>query len=834
MRAPVSWLREYADLPELPTAELIPQVDAAFVRVGLEVEAVHRLGEGLTGPLVVGEVVEVADLAGFKKPIRHCLVDVGMHNVDGVPRSIVCGATNFSVGDMVAVALPGAVLPGDFVIAARTTYGHLSDGMICSARELGLGEDHAGIIVLPRSGLSGAAGPGTDAVELLGLGDVVFELAITPDRGYCFSLRGLARELALGLDVAFRDPGAVESPAPTTEPPHGVRVDDPIGCDRFVARAVRDIDPAAPTPLWMGRRLMLAGQRSISLAVDVTNYVMLQLGQPMHAFDRARLTGSIVVRRAVAGERLVTLDGVDRAVDPEDLLITDDTGPIGLAAVMGGRTTEVGATTTDVLIECARWDPVSVARTVRRHKLPSEASRRFERGVDPEMAPVAAELAVRLLVEYGGGVADPRVLDFSARKAREPIMLPLDLPARVTGVQYGRSTVERRLRDVGSVVTSTEPDQLWVLPASWRPDLTDPVDLVEEVARLEGYDAIPSVLPATPPSPGLNADQRRRRSVSRALAEAGYVEVLSYPFVSAEIHDTFGLAADDPRRIACRLANPLSDERPELRTTLLPGLVDVLQRNLGRGQRDLALFEMGLVVHPDPSAGTPPRLGVDRRPSEEELAAVFAAVPEQPCHVAAVLTGDRDPSGWWGPARPAVWADAVEAARTVAAAAGVAITVEQTERAPWHPGRCAALLVDGRVVGHAGELHPRVVAALGLPARISVMEFNLDDLPVPSVVTAPRLSAFPPAMLDVALVVDADVPSAAVRDAVVEGAGELLESVRLFDVYEGAQVGPGRKSLAYALTFRAPDRTLTVEESTAARDAAIAEATRCTGATLRV
>ncbi|SHN44907.1 phenylalanine--tRNA ligase subunit beta [Cryptosporangium aurantiacum] len=831
MRVALSWLGEYLDV----AGRSVEEIDAAFVRAGLEVEAVHRPGADVSGPLVIGRVLSAVELTDFKKPIWYCRVDVGPeHNGDEGSRGIVCGAPNVATAEYVVAALPGAVLPGDFAIAARKTYGHVSDGMICSGRELGISDDHSGILAYSTAELPSGVEPGSDAKPLLGLDDVVFELAITPDRGYCFSVRGLARELSHSLDVPFRDPASlVDAPAATAEPPHPVVVEDPVGCDRFYARAVRGLNPAAPSPLWMKRRLQAAGVRSISLAVDVTNYLMLELGQPMHAFDRSALTGPIVVRRGRPGERLTTLDGADRVIDPEDLLITDDTGPIGLAAVMGGATTEISDDTTDVLIEAAHWDPVSVARTARRHKLPSEASKRFERGVDPEMTAVAAEAAVRLLVEYGGAVADPNVLDVDARRAIEPIRLPVGLPSRVIGVDYSRSTVERRLRDVGCTVTTAGEDELWVLPASWRPDLTDPIDLVEEVARLEGYDNIPSLLPPTPSSSGLTDGQRRRRSVARTLAEAGFVEVLSYPFVSPTVHDAFGLDLDDPRRNAARLANPLSDTEPEMRTSLLPGLLKAAQRNIGRGQRDVSLFELGLVFHPASGAAAAPRLGVDRRPTDEELEALFAAVPAQPRHVAVVLAGDRDPAGWWGPGRAASWADAIEAARTVAAAAGVTLEVRRGELAPWHPGRCASLVVDGHVVGHAGELHPRVVAALELPARTAAMELNLDAFPDSVVPTAPVISPFPPALLDVALVVGESVPSAEVEAALTEGAGPLLESVRLFDVYTGSQVGEGHKSLAFALTFRAPDRTLTVEEATTARDAAVSTAATTCGAALR-
>lgn len=827
MRVPVSWLREFVDIADASTSEL----DAALVRQGLEVEAIHDAG--LRGPLVVGAVRAIEELTEFRKPIRHCQVDVG----EAEPRSIVCGATNFQVGDLVTVALPGAMLPGGFAISARKTYGRVSDGMICSARELGLGDDPGGILVLD----PGTAAPGADAVALLGLDETVIELAITPDMAHCLSLRGVAREVSHALAATYRDPAALVASAATSEPPYPVQVADPRGCDRFAGRAIRGIDPQRETPQWMKSRLTHAGMRPISLVVDITNYVMLELGQPMHAFDLAKLSGPIVVRRGQRGEQVTTLDGVTRAIDPDDLLITDDTGPIGLAAVMGGATTEISAATTDVLIECAHWDPVSVARTARRHKLPSEAAKRFERGVDSALGPVAAERAVQLLSTLAGGVIDDRVLDLDARQPTSSIDLDVALPGRIAGVDYAADTVRQRLIEIGCVVADGgrhAGGTLSVTPPSWRVDLTDPYDLVEEVIRLEGYDAIPSLLPATPESPGLSPRQRRDRAVAISLAEAGFTEVLCYPFVAPSVHDHCGLAPEDPRRAAYQLANPLSDAEPELRTSLLPGLLAALRRNVSRGQRDVALFEIGRVFPMAATAPPAPRLGVDRRPSDAELAALFAAVPDQPMHLGVVLTGAMQLAGWWGAGQPADWSDAIAAVRLIAERAGAELTVTAAEYAPWHPGRCARFTVDGgpdgpHIVGHAGELHPRVCAALGLPPRTCAAELDLATLPVPAVTAAPRLSAFPSALQDVALVVDATTPAVAVEQALVTGAGELLEDLRLFDVFTGAQIGQGRKSLAYALTFRAADRTLTAEEVTVARDAAIAEAARQVGAELR-
>ena len=845
MRVPLTWLAETVD-----TGGATPEeVAASLVRVGLEEEGLHR-GD-VAGPVVVGRVLSLEkEPQKNGKTISWCTVDVGPQHAapDGGPRGIVCGAHNFEVGDLVVVSLPGAVLTGGFEIAARKTYGHVSDGMICSAAELGLGDDHSGIIVLTRLGLDlEGVGPGDDAVSLLGLDQATVEVNVTPDRGYCFSVRGIAREYghATGRDATFRDPADVEVPA-ATDDAYPVRVvdDAPVngraGCDRFVGRVVRGIDPAAPSPFWLRRRLQQAGMRPISLAVDVTNYVMLGVGQPLHAYDLGTLDpAGILVRRAREGEKLTTLDGTVRDLHLQDLLITD--GPdgdrvIGLAGVMGGAETEVGPGTTDVLVEAAHFDGTSIARTARRHKLPSEASKRFERGVDPRLQAAAAELAVRLLVEHGGGVAGP-VGDLDQVPARTRVEMDVDLPSRLVGVEYGATTVVGRLREIGCDVEQVG-DRVSVQPPSWRPDLVVGADLVEEIARLEGYAAIPSVLPVAPPGRGLTRAQRARRAAGRALSEAGWDEVLSYPFVAASAHDDLGLDADDPRRSMLRLVNPLSDEQPFLRSDVLSTLLVSLRRNVSRGTTDARLYEIGMVTRPSraPQVGDAPVLGVDGRPSDDELARLVAAVPPQPVRVAGVATGHRDPAGWWGPGRPVDHADAIEAALRVARALGVDVRVSADQHAPWHPGRCALLsLADGTLVGHAGELHPKVCEATGVPPRTVAFEIDLDVLTLAAgtPVQAGPVSSHPVVKEDVALVVAAEVAAGSVRDALREGGGELLEDVRLFDVYTGEQVGEGRKSLAFALRMRAPDRTLTAEESAQVRRAAVALAAERCGAVLR-
>ncbi|MEU3290937.1 phenylalanine--tRNA ligase subunit beta [Streptomyces longwoodensis] len=836
MRVPLSWLREYVDLPATETGR---DVQAKLISAGLEVETVEQLGHDLKGPLVVGQVLTIEELEGFKKPIRFCTVDVGGANGTGEPQEIVCGARNFAVGDKVVVVLPGAVLPGGFAIAARKTYGKTSHGMICSSDELGMGDDGSkGIIVLPPE-----TEVGRDAVELLELVDEVLDIAVTANRGDCLSIRGVARETAIAYGLPLRDPALLDVPAPNAYG-YPVQVTDPVGCDRFTARTVSGLSPEARSPIWLQRRLQKVGMRPISLAVDVTNYVMMELGQPLHAYDRTLVQGTIGVRRAQEGEQLVTLDGVERTLHAEDLVITDDRGPIGLAGVMGGANTEIADhddvtnATSDVVIEAAHFNAVSIARTARRHKLSSEASRRFERGVDPQAAAAAAQRTVDLLVLLAGGTADAGVTEIVAPSAPHTISVPANHPDRVAGVDYGRETVVRRLQEIGCDVYGQ--DELIVTAPSWRPDLQEANDLAEEVIRLEGYENLPSTLPKPPSGRGLTHRQRLHRRVGRALAGAGYVEAPNYPFVSEQVFDQLGLEADDPARRVVKLVNPLNDEEPALRTSLLPGLLGALRRNDGRGSHDLALFETGLVFQPREEQRAAGHLPVDRRPTDEELAALDAVLPEQPRHVAVVLAGAREQAGWWGEGRPAGWADAVEAGRLAAREAGAALGVRKGQYGPWHPGRCAEFVVvlDGaeRVVGHAGELHPRVLKALGLPARTCAMEIDLDALERVGDDTpqAPGISTFPVATQDVALVVDQPVPAAEVEAALREGAGELLEAIRLFDVYENEeQLGDGKKSLAYALRFRAADRTLTVDEASAARDAAVALAGERTGAVLR-
>jgi phenylalanyl-tRNA synthetase beta chain len=500
---------------------------------------------------------------------------------------------------------------------------------------------------------------------------------------------------------------------------------------------------------------------------------------------------------------------------------------------MGGEATEMSATTTNVMIEAAHWDAVSMFRTGKRHKITSEAGKRNERGADPTTCEAAADRVAELLTRYGGGTASTSVTKVGEAPVPEPISIATDLPARVTGMDIAAETAVAHLRAVGCDV-STGGDRLTAVPPSWRPDLTDPFDLVEEVARIVGYEHVPSVLPPAPSGRGLTPSQSLRRRVGRTLAGAGFVEVVNFPFVGTGDLDRLGIDAHDERRTAMRIANPISSEEPLMTTTLLPGLLKALARNAGRGLPDAALFETATVTLPRGTVAAP-ILPVDRRPTEGEWDDLQKAVPDQPLHLALGVAGHRERPGWWGPGRPASWADAIESVRTVATALGVEVTVRSATRAPWHPGRCAELLVGEVTLGFAGELHPRVCTAYGVPARTAVAEIDLDRLLERAVliVPAPQFSTYPVAKEDVALVLDAAVPAAEVAATLEEGAGDLCESVRLFDVYTGDQVEEGKRSLAFALRFRAPDRTLTEAETGAARDAAVALAVERHGAVHR-
>ena len=846
MRIPLSWLREYAQVPADASAE---DVMAELVKVGLEEEDVHRPTDEISGPIVVGQVLSIVKEEQTNgKTINWCQVRVVPEGAtqtltnEGIDPSgvqgIICGAHNFVEGDKVVVTLPGAVLPGDFRITPRKTYGHVSAGMIASSRELGIGDDHDGIIVLSALGLDPEIG--TDAMELLGLYDQAAEINVTPDRSYAFSIRGVAREYAHATGTPYTDPASLVTVDAATAPGHPVKLADAAGiygkdgCDRFLTRKVTGVNPALPTPPWMASRLNLAGMRSISLVVDISNYVMLELGQPLHFYDADKLTGAITVRRANPDETLRTLDGKERKLHAEDLLITDESGAIGVAGVMGGSATEVSDATSTVLIEAAHFEPISIARSRRRHKLPSEASKRFERGVDWNIADVAAQRAVDLLVQLAGGTATTEITDEGTAPEAVVIDLPAGFATALIGIDYTEEQITWALGEIGAEIQNVESGYRVTAP-SWRPDLATKQDLVEEIARLVGYHLIPATLPTAPPGRGFSRVQGQRRRVVAALADAGLTEVLSYPFVTKVQNNTFG-ASEAGEVAAVKLNNPMSSEFGFMRTSILPGLLGIARRNHGRGFRDLALYEAGQVFLPGETLGTATIPPLGERPSEEELEALYNGLPHQPTHIAAVLTGHDSPVAAAHVPRVYDWADALDTAKLVGDVLGVEVVVSQGSHQAFHPGRTAALaLRNGTHVGYAGELHPKLLAELDLPERTVAMEINADELfeAAADVIVAKEISTFPISTQDVALVVDAHVVAAEVLETLREGAGELLEDLALFDVYSGTGIPEGKKSLAFGLRFRAADRTLTADEASEARAAAVALAAERFGAVQR-
>ncbi|WP_054952361.1 phenylalanine--tRNA ligase subunit beta [Flaviflexus massiliensis] len=851
-RIPLDWLSAHVETPADLTAD---QLAHDLVKVGLEEEEIHR-GD-VTGPIVVGKVLTlVKEEQKNGKLINYCRVDVGKHNdapgegkepSDLPSRGIICGAHNFKEGDYVVVSLPGAILPGDFRIAARKTYGHISDGMICSRAELGLGTDHEGIIVLAEAGdeeaISEIPAPGEDVLGYLGLGKETLEINVTPDRGYCFSMRGVAREYSHSTGAKFTDPGLPENLAYPLPEPHGdvtVRVNDEapingvVGCDRFVTRIVTGIDPNAKSPKWMTDRLFEAGMRPISLAVDVTNYVMLDLGQPLHAYDLDKMSLPIVVRRAQEGEKLTTLDDVERTLHEEDLLITDIDGTriLGLAGVMGGESTEIGETTCNVLIEAAHFDSISIARTARRHHLPTEASKRFERGVDTQLAPVAAQRVVDLLVEYGGGTAGEDVFDFNETAPYPVIIFDPAEVTRLTGLNPSNDEVVSLLEQIGCAVEGDFP--LEVQPPTWRPDLVGPAHLVEEIARLIGYDEIATRLPAAPVGRGLTARQRRRRDMMRTLVEMGWTEVLSYPFVSSQVHDKQLMDADDERRESLALHNPLQDDVPLMRTSILDSLLSTAALNVARQNTGTAVVEAGLVTHPSGIIPQAPLPGAVK-PSKEQLDGLAAATPSQPYHVAGVAVPQvHEPGAGFAPVEWD-WRDAIEAVLSMARVLGLEVTVHADQRAPFHPGRLARIQAGDTIIGYAGELAPAVCKNFDLPARTIAFEVNadrIDEARGDEAISVQQVKTHPAAKEDIALVVSDSVTSGEVEAVIREAGGDILENVLLFDVYTGSQLDEGTKSLAYALQYRS-DHTLTAEETAAARERIVKAAAKAVGATLR-
>lgn len=816
MRAPLSWIKEFVDIPSTISAE---QISDALIRVGFEVEEIITQGADLTGPLKFGKVLSIEEITEFKKPIRYVGLDCG----EAETRYVICGATNFVVGDIVCVAIPGAVLPGNFAIAARETYGKTSNGMICSGRELGISDDHAGIMTFAE----GSVAIGADAIEALEINDVIFDIAVNPDRGYALSIRGVAREVAASLGLKYTDPVDALRSISFEKTGTGVsaKIVDEDAASVFYLRTLSNFDQSATTPIWMQRRIEKMGMRSISLVVDVTNYVMLELGQPLHAFDADKISGGLSIKRAGKSQRFTTLDGQERTLDPDDLMVWDDAKPLALAGTMGGLESEITTSTNRIAVEAVRFNPIAIAKNSRRHKLSSEASRRLERSVDPSLSEFASARFVQLLTTLSTAIHVETVIDGEPRYAPVVAVDPKYV-ASVLGIDISASEIATQLRLVGCDVDEAT---FKVDPPAWRSDLLQPADFVEEVARMVGYDKIPSVLPPRPKHASLTANQKRRRAIATMLASRGFAEVQTFPFTNQETIDSMGFVGE--RAATYRIANPMSEEYPLMRVHLVPGLIEVAQRNISRGAKDFAIFEMGSIFRSAQKLvpAISPDLGA--RPDQSIIDAITASVPPQAYHVAGLLAGKSENSDWQGPARSYSWQDAIAFAEDILQLCNLNWSIKRSDFAPWHPGRCAELIVDGKAVAHAGELHPRIVAAYGLPERSVAFAVGLSALPETGLVRPFSVGTMPAAMQDVALIVDATVAAGDVEAALRTGAGNLLESITLFDRYD--KIGDGKISLAFTLVFRANDRTLTGAEITEAREAAVAHAQKQTGAVLR-
>jgi phenylalanyl-tRNA synthetase beta chain len=794
MKVSLRWLADYIDLPTQDPGEL----RTALAALGHEVEGVEILGADWAG-VVVAEVLTVEPHPNADK-VRLCSVTTG-----GDPIAVVCGAWNFDAGAIVPFAVPGAVLPGGFEIGRREIRGVQSNGMICSERELGLGDDHAGILVLEPD-----APVGVDFTEYIELPDVVFDLAITPNRPDAMSMIGIARDLGAFYGVPYRMP-SLDTVTVAGSPSTTVSIEDPSGCLRFTGREVRGIT-VGPSPLWMRRRLRAAGMRPISNAVDVTNYVMLELGHPLHAFDADRIVGDrLVVRRATAGEKLVTLDDMERTLAVDDLVIVDDSGPTSMAGTMGGASSEVSDATHRVFMEAATWDPPTIMWMSRRHLLPSEASKRFERGVDPMLPLTASARACKLLVEIGGGELLEGVLDVVAV---EPRILELSLPvsevARTLGEGFDSERITRLLSSIEMEVSGDDP--LAVGVPSFRPDITRPIDLIEELARLAGYDSFGDTVP-TGPAGGLTVDQRRTRSLRAALRGAGLSQAVHLSFIGADDLDAFAYPADHEARAVVTVLNPLREEESKLRTSLLPALLSSLRYNRAHGARSVALFETGKVFFARPDAD-------DTR------------IPDQPDRVAFAIAGRFGPVELDGSARSADVFTATALWKVIARSLQLSgTTLRPAARPGFHPGRCAEVLLGDAVVGVVGEIHPNTAAAYDLEGRVAAGELDLAPLvaasPTPLLVTP---STFPPVEFDLAFLVAIEVPAARLVDVTRSAGGEVVVAARVFDEYTGRD--DGRKSLAVRYELRASDRTLTSEEVAPIRRSMV-EAAVAIGAELR-
>jgi phenylalanyl-tRNA synthetase beta chain len=794
MRIPVSWLRSYCD-PGLGADEVADRLTG----VGLKLERLHRTGVGDSGAFVVGRVLGVEGHPNADR-LTVCSVDDG----SGAPRTIVCGAPNVAAGQTVAVARPGATMPDGSVLGEATLRGVRSSGMILAEDEVGIGEDHAGIMVL-----ADGAEPGAPLSEHLPIADEVIEIEITPNRPDAMGVYGVARD----LHAATEAPLAEDPTTPDAEPrgtdsasDHAaVEILDPDICLRFTARVFEDVT-IGPSPLWLKQRLMAAGQRPISNVVDITNYVMLTCSQPLHAFDLDEVRGArIVVRKAGEGETMRTLDDVERSFTSEMALVCDPEGPSGIGGIMGGQISEVSDKTTRVLMEAATWVGPNIMRTSRTLGLRTEASARFEKQLHPDLAMAGQRLAARLMVELCGARMVPGTIDaYPAPKGLRTVRLRHPRITRLLGEEIAPEDVRGILSRLGF----GETEAGWVVPY-WRDsDVQREADLIEEVARVHGLDKLPTTLPSRRHAVGrLTSRQRLRRRLEDALRDRGLDECISYSFTSPQAIERLRLE-DQP---LLRVGNPLSEELGIMRPLLLPGLLDAARHNAARGRPGVALFESAHVYLPADAPEVP-----------DDVSPRGATPADEREHLAALLT-QAAPGGWRTRPRAADFYALRGLLEAVLGVARVEWRAEPLPRPFLHPGRAAAVHAPGgRELGWFGELHPLVAGAWDLDGPVAA--FELDFGAVAELAPPARgysdVTTFPGVLQDIAVVVPEAASAAEVEAAVRAGGGELLDRLSVFDLYRGEQVGEGSKSLALRLEFRARDRTLTDEE-VAERRAAI-------------
>ncbi|MGH2826955.1 MAG: phenylalanine--tRNA ligase subunit beta [Actinomycetota bacterium] len=794
MKVTLNWLKEFVDI-EVDTPKLVEMLDLS----GTKVESVNRPGEGLSGVIVA----EVLNIDKHPNADTLWLVDV---RTDAGEQRIVCGVRNFAVGDRVPLARVGAQLPG-MTITERKIRGETSQGMLCSGAELGVSRDHSGILVLPPDAELGA-----DIVPTLQLDDTIFELEITLNRPDCMSVLGVAREVAALTDQGLRRPKVKLEAASDVSSSVTVRIDDPQGCPRYLARYIEGVK-IGPSPQWMATRLLACGVRPISNVVDATNYVLLELGHPLHAFDRADIAGdTILVRRARNGERFTTLDGVERELHPDDLMIADSKGAVAIAGVMGGEDSEVSEETTDVILESAYFDPESIAFTARRQGLRTEASSRFERGMDVEMVPFAAERAAQLMAELAGGRVSATVADqYPTRIERHKVRLRPARTNRVLGIEITPAEQAQRLRSVELVVDDAAGGLEVVVP-TFRPDITREIDLVEEVGRLHGFHELPSTLPKGATG-GLESLQRAERRLREVLVGFGVYEAVTPSLISPADVDALALDPGNPARRMVRTWNPMVADESAMRTTLLPSLLKAVARNRAQRAEGVALFEVARIYEP----------------TGDKL-------PQEGLVLAAAFSGLRRRQEWTGPARTWDFFAAKGLIEGTFAALGVAPPdFSPAKGMPFHPARAATVGLGTTPLGAVGELHPEICEHFDVAERTLVFELSLAPLfgMLPKRVQATELARLPATLLDVAVVVDEDTAAGEVQRVIERAGSPEVTSVRLFDVYRGEQIAAGKKSLAFALELRSQAKTLTDSEAIAVRDRILPALQERTGGTIR-